>query len=66
MKKNKIISLIICSLAIVAMIFLPAMINASTNLYTSIVMQKTGSLPTVKSYEKLKKLIESNKKNNYS
>jgi uncharacterized secreted protein with C-terminal beta-propeller domain len=61
MKKNKIVQLIIFCLAIVIMIFLPAMISMATNLYTSVIMQKTGSLPTVDKYEKLEKLVGSNR-----
>ncbi len=60
MNKDKIIKLIVFSLAVVAMIFLPAMIKTTTNVYTQAVMKNTGSLPTVKTYEKLEKLIESN------
>lgn len=64
MMKNKILQLTVFCIVIVTLIFLPALVTLSTELYFNITMSQTGKLPTVNTYKKLEKLV-GNRNNNY-
>jgi len=55
---NKIIKLVAFCMAVTLMIFSPAICSLGFNIYLDISMKSTGSLPTVKTKEKLEKLLD--------
>lgn len=55
--KNKILKLIAFCACITLLIFVPAIITLTQEVYLNITMSKTGRLPVVKTYEKLEELV---------
>lgn len=61
--KNKILQIIVFCIAVSVLIFLPAILTLSSEIYLNVTMSKTGRLPTVDTYKKLENLVK--KENNY-
>ncbi|MBO5289853.1 MAG: hypothetical protein J6B11_10750, partial [Spirochaetales bacterium] len=65
MMKSKVIRLIAFCAVVTLMIFSPAICNWGFEVYLDVTMKSTGKLPTVKTTEKLEKLIGERRNTSY-